>query len=201
MEEALLKTIVCELPQENLETVCRDKLSLLPEWRRKEAEAYCSWSDKLQNAESYLLLCRLMEEHTGVRQMPCFAYGEYGKPFLPGCLGLHFNLSHCSRAVMCVLADQEVGCDIEEVPDRPDADVLRVAFSEEEQRRILQSDRQAVEFAKLWTRKEALLKQQGTGLTDDLPGLMSSPIARRAAFSTIVCEDRGYVYTTCTLRL
>ena len=48
---------------------------------------------------------KLSEEPRGV--------GEHGKPFLSYRPGVHYNISHSGAYVVCVLADQEVGIDIQ----------------------------------------------------------------------------------------
>lgn len=41
------------------------------------------------------------------------AEGEHGKPFLSYRPSLHYNISHSGEYVVCILADQEVGIDIQ----------------------------------------------------------------------------------------
>lgn len=175
----------------------RECLRQLPDWRHRQAESYCRLTDKFQCAKAYALLCALLNEETGRGIVPKFGYDKYGKPFLPDFPGLHFNLSHCAKAVMCAMGNASVGCDVEEIPSEPDLDVLGYCFSTEEKEKIRQSDSPSVEFTKLWTRKEALLKMHGIGLTDQLPSLMSSPLAKDVCFKTSVCQASGYVYTVC----
>ncbi len=199
MEQPPLRTLVSELPVRGVAEVYRRCAARLPEWRRRQAESYRNLTDRLQCAQAYLLLCRLLEEATGGHvAAPAFAYGEYGKPRLADWPHLHFNMSHCPKAVMCTLAGTTVGCDVEEIPDAVDEGVLALCFSPEEQHQIREADRPQVEFARQWTRKEALLKLHGIGLTDGLPTLMASPLARGVAFRTEVCPAGGYVYTVCS---
>lgn len=176
----------------------KENLGRLPAWRRMEAEAYRQPIDQLQSATAYLLLCQLMGEATGREVSPQFAYGAEGKPYMPDFPHLHFNMSHCQRAVMCMLGtDAAVGCDVEEIPAEIDRDVMPLCFSPEERARIAQAENPRVEFTRLWTQKEALAKLYGTGLTDNIPRMLHTPQARNAEFHTVVCAERGYVYTTC----
>lgn len=131
--------------------------------------------------------------------MPEFGYGKYGKPFLIGLPQLHFNISHCARAVMCVVGDKPVGCDVETIPQEADDDVMDMCFSSEERKRIAAAENPAAEFTATWTRKEALLKLRGTGLTDNVRDLLFSPLAEGVSFNTVMRTNRGYVYTTCFL--
>ena len=41
------------------------------------------------------------------------AEGEHGKPFLSYRPSLHYNISHSGKYVVCILADQEVGIDVQ----------------------------------------------------------------------------------------
>ena len=41
------------------------------------------------------------------------AEGEHGKPFLSYRPSLHYNISHSGDYVVCLLADQEVGIDVQ----------------------------------------------------------------------------------------
>ncbi len=201
MKENPLRTLIYELPEHGAEQVCQASLERLPRWRRQQAESFRFLTDRLQCAKAYLLLCQLLEEVAGEPvAAPRFVYGTYGKPHLADLPHLHFNLSHCAKAVMCTLGTEPVGCDVEEIPGEVDEDVLALCFSPEEQDLIRCSENPGVEFAKLWTRKEALLKMHGIGLADRLPSLMASPLAQQVAFQTVVCLRAGYVYTVCSRR-
>jgi 4'-phosphopantetheinyl transferase len=98
-----------------------------------------------------------------------------GKPRLlgqPAHAGVRFNVSHSAdRALIAVAWDREVGVDLE--PVRPCPEALALAqrhFAPAELRQLLLAEASDVTrtFLRLWTRKEAVLKAAGTGLTDDL---------------------------------
>ncbi len=197
MEKRKLRTILYELPHRLAEEDYWECLRQLPEWRQLQAEAFGALSDKFQCAKAYVLLCTLLKEETAEEKAPRFGYGKYGKPFLPDYPGIHFNLSHCAKAVVCTMGDAPVGCDVEEIPREPDSAVLDFCFSAEEKEKVGRSDLPAVEFARLWTRKEALLKMHGIGLTDELPSVLTSPLAKGVCFETSVSLHAGYLYTVC----
>lgn len=197
--EVPLKTLLSELPCNFSEEEYLSCMSFLPAWRRKQAEAFRHMTDKMQCAKVYLLLCQLLNEYTGKAITPRFSYGNNGKPYLPDYPHIHFNMSHCHRAVICTINSKPVGCDVEEIPDSLDKGVLDYCFSPEEQATILHSEKPEIEFTRQWTRKEALLKLHGIGLIDDLPGLMHSHyVDDSVCFDTIVCAEHGYVYTICS---
>lgn len=171
----------------------------LPLWRRQKAESYRQPADKMLCAKVYLLLCHGLKEHYGIETMPHFVFGPNGKPYLEEHPHINFNLSHCRSGVLCAIGgDTPVGCDIETIPDTVESDVMRLCLSSDEQAFVEQSADPCVEFTKLWTRKEALLKLTGDGIaTDRLTALLDSQLAATTVISTVVRRDKGYVYSIC----
>jgi 4'-phosphopantetheinyl transferase len=97
-----------------------------------------------------------------------FSYGAYGKPALKE-YGLHFNLSHSrGRALYAFSSGSPIGVDLELVRTLPDfLQVGASIFSAAETRKfqtIAPKDQPSC-FFKCWTRKEALIKALGTGLS------------------------------------
>ena len=93
-----------------------------------------------------------------------------GKPRLvSGLAPLEFNLSHSeSLGLLAVTRDRSVGVDIEHARAVPDAlDIADRHFSpveREELRALPPAERQAA-FFRCWTRKEAVIKTSGEGLS------------------------------------
>lgn len=175
----------------------RNDLLLLPAWRREKALSFRHFADQVQSVKAYLLLMRILRQQYDISGMLQFSYGPYGKPFLLDYPDIHFSLSHCRKAVLCVVGDEPVGGDVEEIPEALDQDVLNLCFDENEQSHILLSPKPCVRFAEEWTRKEALLKMVGCGLVDDLPGVMRSSWASHAGIDTFACTEKGYAYSIC----
>lgn len=101
-----------------------------------------------------------------------FGYNAFGKPYLTddAATPLHFNLSHSGGFAMLALSDRfPVGIDIEEMKPLKE-DVAGYFFSVREQisLRRLPPDRYLQGFYRCWTRKEALVKGRGDGLTTAL---------------------------------
>jgi len=99
--------------------------------------------------------------------------GAQGKPYIAG--AHPFNLAHSGHYVACaVCATHPIGIDIE-LFDRaaPDPALVALIAHPNERRQIdaLTGPRRARLFQQCWTRKEALLKQQGLGLTETLPAI------------------------------
>lgn len=87
-----------------------------------------------------------------------------GKPYFSNCDHLYFNLSHSGEYAACVLADHEVGVDIQKVQGA--AAVRRIAP------RILHAGEAAYReeesmLYRIWTIKEAYVKATGEGIRRD----------------------------------
>ena len=104
-----------------------------------------------------------------------FVYGEHGKPALAppyAASGLKFNVSHSGElGLIGVLRGAELGVDVEAHRPLSDRDALvRRYFSEAENRvyfNLPETVRQAA-FYNCWTRKEAVIKALGHGLSYSL---------------------------------
>lgn len=170
-------------------------LAQLPEWRRRQALAFRPAHQQLQNAAAYLLLCQALREAYGIEVKPLFEYGPNGKPGIVGHPEIHFNLSHCDEAVICVTDDSPIGVDIESVKAY-DEEVARYAMNDDELRQIHQAPRLDVAFTRLWTRKEAVLKRSGQGLTNQA-ALRDLLLANSFPLLTVESPDLRYVYSIC----
>lgn len=185
---------------DNPSSVAADELNSdmleLPAWRRQKALAFRFTTDRVQSVKAFLLLREGLTQLFGYTDAIEFAYAEHGKPLLKGHCGMHFNLSHCPKGVMCVVADHEVGCDIEEIADgEPDMSVMRRCFNEAEIDGILSAARPNVAFARLWTVKEAVLKLTGEGINDALPSLLTTERLSQLEIITEEQTAKGYAYS------
>lgn len=170
-----------------------DSLRRLPSWRREQAEKYRFLTGRRDCAMSYLLLCQALEKEYGITAKPTFVLTEHGKPLLKEFPEIHFNISHCAKAVACIVGDSPVGIDVENTGRRITPSLVKYTMSEAEQQEILSSP---IAFYRLWTRKEALVKMLGTGLQDDIPGLLSAKNLEGVLLYTEEHTDRGYVLST-----
>jgi 4'-phosphopantetheinyl transferase len=120
------------------------------------------------------------------------AYGPQGKPALASRFassGWRFNLSRRAELAFYAFSRaSEVGVDVEPVQPLPEADALAAhAFSAEEERTYLAFAPEArpLAFLRCWTRKEALAKALGVGLTkeaDPPPGWRVHSFCPRPGF-------------------
>ena len=197
-----------------------EAIAKLPAWRRERALAYRHEQGRKECAVSYLLLCRALREVYGIEWQPCFAIGEHGKPELAlpqewlGDASLkdaldgtsledihpfsslpHFNMSHCKKAVACVVADAEVGVDIERLGRFSEA-MARHVLNEEEYAEVMAADDPDVVFTDYWTKKEAIVKLTGRGIDDDLKNIIAKYKHVRLRTERHVAE--GFVVTVAS---
>jgi 4'-phosphopantetheinyl transferase len=97
-----------------------------------------------------------------------------GKPRLAGDASVRFNLSHTGDVALLAVAPMELGIDVETVRvDLPVEDIARF-FTQVERETLREAspgEARARAFFRLWTRKEAVLKADGSGLSSSLDSL------------------------------
>ena len=140
---------------------------------------------------AYLLLKKGLRETYGITENPVFEYNEHGKPFIVGHPDIHFNLSHCKEAAICVVNDHPIGVDVESIRKYKD-NLVNYTMSDEEINQINSSENPAAAFIRLWTMKEATTKLIGTGIRDNLKSVIDTT---RYKYTTV--ERRQYIYTVC----
>lgn len=165
-------------------------LPLLSEQRREQALKFKHEQGRKTCAAAYLLLCEGLRKEYGITEKPVFEYGEHGKPFMIGHPEIHFNMSHCREAAVCVISNRPVGVDVESIREYKDS-LVRYTMNEAEIALISQSPRPKETFTRLWTMKEAVLKLSGEGLRND----MKTVLTGRERIETVVNTERGYVYS------
>ena len=173
-----------------------DLLPQLPVWRREQVLKFRHHPGQVLCAEAYLLLKEGLGKDFGITDEVSFDYLEHGKPVLKEYPNIHFNLSHCAKGVLCVIDDQgPVGCDIEAADRKIREPLLLKCCSEQEIEEIRHHSFPDRAFMRLWTRKEAVLKYTGQGLTQDLPTLLSDKLLETVQLTTVEMED--VVYSVC----
>ncbi|MCP3660502.1 MAG: 4'-phosphopantetheinyl transferase superfamily protein [Bacteroidetes bacterium] len=80
----------------------------------------------------------------------------------------YFNISHCENIVVCAISQNyDIGIDIEKIKSI-DIDNFTKLLSEQDLNFIRQSNNPSNSFFEIWTKKEAILKSSGTGITPTL---------------------------------
>lgn len=113
-----------------------------------------------------LIYYNLTQSHKQSAAPYSISFNKHGKPHLPGFAD--FNISHSGSYVICALCSNgKIGTDIEKI--KPVCfDDFKQAFSQDEWEYILRASAPTTAFYELWTKKEAILKAAGSGLTDEL---------------------------------
>ena len=164
-------------------------LPMVSEERREEALRYKHLFGQFACLKSYVMLRELLEQR-GLIHPFRFGYNEHGKPYLKDYPDVHFNLSHCKNGIAVVVSDQPVGIDIESYRSVSDS-LLRYTMNEEEQLIIQESDDPIRTFTEYWTKKEAVFKLRGTGITKGLHELLNG----NELVETFINTDKRYVYS------
>ncbi|MBQ7513663.1 MAG: 4'-phosphopantetheinyl transferase superfamily protein [Prevotella sp.] len=170
-------------------------MPLLSQQRREQCLRFKHDIGRNTCAAAYLLLIEGLRQEYGITEPPLLAYGEHGKPYIVGRPDIHFNISHCSQAAICVLSDKPVGVDIEGFR-RYRESLMRYTMNDAEQRQILQAQRPDVEFTRLWTMKEAVVKRSGEGIA----GRSMQHALEGLPFEihTVINEEKHYIYSITT---
>ena len=176
----------------------REVFSLLPAWRREKAERLRFEKDKKASAGVWLLLMYAIKKEG----LSCgeVAFSERGKPYFTDEALPRFCLSHSGNYTLCAIADEEVGCDVQEkispslrLTDRvcterekpfflaspmgklsSECETDEVAFPTSSAacgRHLSRSGSQEDIFTSLWAKKESLAKLSGEGMAADFAHL------------------------------
>ena len=165
-------------------------LPLLSEQRREQCLKFKHEQGRKTCAAVYLLLCEGLRKEYGITELPVFEYGEHGKPSIVGHPEIFFNMSHCREAAICVLSDVPVGVDVESIRSYSES-LARYTMSDAEMELIEKAERPDVEFIRLWTLKEAVLKRSGEGIRNDMKHVLDGLKVEK----TEINEKKSYIFS------
>ena len=135
--------------------------------RRRKVDSCLFIKDKRLSLGAGILMDKGLSAYDLCERETAVSYRENGKPYLPGCPHIHFNLSHSGSRALAAFAGVETGCDIEQI-QQADLALAQRFFTRKEYDFIAGqqgSEEQNEAFFRLWTLKESLLKAVGTGLS------------------------------------
>ena len=178
-----------------ISTLCADPLASTFADSAPQGARNASW------LAGRMLLARALSPHP----LPDIIYGEQGKPAFAEGHPLWFNLSHSGDDIALLMSDEgEVGCDIEVIRPRKNWQALANAdFSmteHDELEREAPEERLAA-FWRIWTRKEAIIKQRGgsawqiVSIDSTAPSHSVSQV-QIGSLSLAVCTSTPYTLTT-----
>ncbi|GAA1172171.1 4'-phosphopantetheinyl transferase [Kitasatospora gansuensis] len=152
-----------------------DLFAVLDPGERLRAEGYRSADDRRRFVVAHGAVRHILARRLGVAPEELrWRHGPHGKPELTGRhTGAEVNLSHSDTvAMVAVSASRRVGVDVQRVLPRLDATAMAERYFPPQEARFVRAaanpaDR-ADRFARLWARKEALVKAHGGRLTQAL---------------------------------
>lgn len=186
----LLRDDIASLDEQQTERL----LLALPEWRREVALRYKHLAGRRESATAYLLLLETLQQLYGINEAPHFVIGPHGKPSLLEFPHIHFNTSHCHKAVICAVGDAPVGVDIEGRRSIRDS-LVDYTMNAAEKERIARAEDPEMEFLKLWTAKEAVVKLSGEGIQDNLLDILLLAKDKSISVHTYINTKKDYVYS------
>lgn len=205
----MVKVYIADVTILQDEEIYKQLYAHLDEERRVKADRFRFPKDRrLSVGAGVLLIYALQKENVGnvsIEVKPT------GKPYLAGKENLFFNLSHSENMVMCVVADKEVGCDVERRTEF-DRALASYVMTKQELQQIYGLDSEAEQqemFFRLWTLKESYMKATGFGIGLE-PGTFGikmekgsisviPPVDEREFFFKEYYADDGYCYSCCSL--
>ncbi len=167
----MIKVFVVQLEEAEYTPEFMDVLlQFLPEAGRERVRDRLNSTSKLQTVAGELLARYSVGQFLGKADQEInLVFGEKGKPRIDNLQNVHYNISHSGHYVVCAVAPNEIGIDVERVRKVN----LRIAerfFSEPEINDLMiRNDEDRMQyFITLWTIKESYLKAIGRGLTQHL---------------------------------
>ena len=158
----MTKVYITETKEIN-EPALKAALDILPQWRREYVCKQKNLSDRINGAFSYLLLQKLTADGFGIADTAPFTYGEHGKPYFSEST-VKFSISHCRNATAAAVSEYELGLDVTDKRNIPEALASRIC-SDEELKRFNSSEDKQLYLCRLWCEKESLAKLDGSGFT------------------------------------
>lgn len=139
---------------------------VMSQQRRRKIDSYLLMQDKRLSLGAGMLMDYGLSFYGLHEQDETVAFGQNGKPFLPGHPRIHFNLSHSKDLAIAVFAGVEAGCDIEKVQEA-DLALAEKFFTPGEYKYIAGQpgrEQRREAFYRLWTLKESFVKAVGEGM-------------------------------------
>jgi len=152
----------------------------LSEEEKAKADRFHFEKDQTRYIITHGILNQLIANYLNIKLSDIlFEKNKKQKPFIKGYPHLQFNLTYSLNYILIAFrfckenqmnySNLQIGVDVEDVTRSIDiALIIKDYFTFEEQNEILNAPSPANVFFKLWTRKEALVKATGTGLTNQL---------------------------------
>lgn len=184
-------------------------LFMLPSARQQRIRQYAVRRAAVQSLYGDIILHYLLKKIYKINNSRLtIGHHQFGKPYLIDYPYIHFNISHSGDYVMLVMAEFNVGADIQQVGDK-NTKLAKHVFSQAELQQFnsLADNQKSDCFHTLWVLKESYLKWLGTGLSTDLKSvsfdiennyqLVSSKYPVNCSFKRLPAAENGYLNAIC----
>ncbi|WP_188112191.1 4'-phosphopantetheinyl transferase superfamily protein [Aquimarina sp. RZ0] len=143
----------------------KNNLSLFPMDYQKQLHKYRRWQDAQLTLMGRLLVkegATYFNERVDLKEL---YFTEYNKPYFEN-NSIIFNISHSGEFVVVAITNDNcnIGIDIEKYKSINIQD-FKGHMTPYEQHKVLNSEKDQIEFFRYWTQKEAVIKAHGNGLT------------------------------------
>ena len=177
-----------------------EKIKQVKEKRQVRIFEYCQKKDRCRSLAASLLLKMALEREGICYDEVCFAQKTGGKQYLLLQSGLFFSRAHAQEMAVCVIADQEVGVDVERkdrLTGKKEQQKLKIAkkmLTPEEWKLWKKEEYRTETLISIWTKKESYVKMTGRGLTEKL---MTIDTLSNAFYQQMLLDDM-YILSVCT---
>ncbi len=143
---------------------------------------------KKQSLAGYILLFRAIDELYSKKDVK-ISFNEYGKPLCDCCF---FSISHSKDYVVCVVSDEQVGIDVQQIRTIEQRTKYKF-FNQKENDYVNQNAKfSSKRYIEIFTKKEAAIKMLGLSLTQ---ASMVDTFSKEYFFET--SEEDGVFLTIC----
>jgi 4'-phosphopantetheinyl transferase len=145
----------------------RAYMQQMPDDIRHKIDRYHKWEDKQARLFGKLLILRGLQEINNYDgNLEDLSYDKFGRLFYQGQIDI--NISHADEYVVCAFASSgRVGIDIEKIKPIDVSEIDR-HLTADELENIRSASDPSMEFYKIWTSKESIIKADGRGLLVDI---------------------------------
>jgi|TARA_B110000503_G_C7148843_1_gene414223 4'-phosphopantetheinyl transferase len=193
IENNHLNIYYCYIPKSyNLECT---QLSYLSLTEQEILDSIKDESRKVKTIFSRALLFHVLNKN-GLEDLHDLKVTRNGKPYLTNSRNIHLNISYSGNLIICAISfNTPIGVDVEKIKPK-NLDHFKLYFTEQEWHNISINENSLKRFYELWTRKEALVKADGRGLSIDLSSFSclgnNEQIERENWYIKNFLVDEGY---------
>jgi len=166
-------------------------LPFLSTERRAKVERLQSQTGKNASVAAYILLRLALQEEYRIHEAVVFEYLDKGKPVLKDHPHIHFNLSHTKGVAACVISDNKVGVDVQDIRYVTDKAAKRI-LTENEYIKFKSTPNPDEYFCEIWAIKESYMKMTGQGIAAAFNKMPVNEIDINLLF-----KENGYYCCVC----